>query len=466
MNAKQQEQQVPADGGPSTSATTTPQHQRKLQLPTGHPSIAQLSRKLLQSTLAPTFVPSPEYLRAFRALMLNFEVVIGNCQFSKDSMAYSNDTVSSVSSPNIFMPSASWLRAFFHDAGTYIQRTNTGGPNGSLGVGCSNRTCIALRTATPAAVGEICPNGVPSAGGFTDGLNYCCPQPTQCIVLAQSGNNGPLPGLVVPGCLDGSPDTVELCRRENDGLAPTIQFYRNRQEDPSFQYNTSTGLQKLSLADIIVGAAVAAVKQCSGGALAMDYTVGRPDAVVADDGRLPSPASVLSDEKHFTAFTRMGLTRVEMATLVVGSHSIGGMRASNNPSVTGSCPFVPFDCSPAKQISGASWPFDNSVFKVACNGVSRVTIGDCAWTQQCTNPAIAEPGCPFEQNVREKFAACGGYPQPGLSSDSFLCQNTTVRNVMVSYARNETIFFQQYASMFDDLAAMSYNPLDLTVAIV
>jgi hypothetical protein len=37
---------------------------------------------------------------------------------------------------------------------------------------------------------------------------------------------------------------------------------------------------------------------------------------------------------------------------------------------------------------------------------------------------------------------------------------------MVSYARNETLFFSEYASMFDDLAAMSYNPLDLTVAIV
>jgi len=106
---------------------------------------------------------------------------------------------------------------------------------------------------------------------------------------AQGANNGPTRGLVVPGCLDGSADTVELCRRENDGLVPTIQFFRNRQNNSAFQYNTSSGLQKLSLADIIVGAAATAVKQCSGGALVIPHTVGRPEATVADEGLLPSP---------------------------------------------------------------------------------------------------------------------------------------------------------------------------------
>jgi hypothetical protein len=462
MKAKQQEQQVP-DGKPSSPATTT-QHRQKLQLPAGHPHIPQLSRKLLQSSEAPTFVPSPEYLAAFKALMTNFEQVLGNCQFSLEGMAYNNNTVISVNSPNVFMPAASWLRAFFHDAGTFIKSTNKGGPNGSLGVGCSNSTCAKLDIATPAAVGAICLNGAPSVGGFTDGLNYCCPQPTQCVVQAQSASSGsPGPGLVVPGCLDGSADTVELCRRENDGLVSTIQFFRNRQNNPIFQYNTSTGLQKLSLADIIVGGAVTVAKQCSGGALVIPQTVGRPEAVVADEGLLPSPASILDDGKHFSAFSRMGLSKVEMVTLVVGSHSIGGLRSSSSPDLAATCPFVPFDCTPAKQISGASWPFDNSVFKVACNGVRGVTTGDCAWTQRCTNPAIAETDCPIEQRVRERFTACGGYPQPGLSSDIFLCSHdATVRNTMVRYARDESYFFKQYAKMFDDLAAMSFKPQDLT----
>eukprot|EP00775_Hariotina_reticulata_P002170 gene2170-2489_t len=465
LKANQQEQQAAGFAEQPSSATTSSTPQRQQQLPAGHPQILQqLSRKLLQAWAAPTFVPSPGYLAAFKALMTDFEGVLGNCQFSLEGMAYNNNTVISVNSPNVFMPAASWLRAFFHDAGTYLKSTNKGGPNGSLGVGCPNNTCATLNIATPAAVGDICPNGAPSVGGFTDGLNYCCPQPTQCVALAQSANNGATPGLVVPGCLTGSPNSVELCRRENDGLVPTIQFFRNRQNNLAFQYNTSSGLQKLSLADIIVGGAVTAVKQCSGGALVIQHTIGRPEATVADEGLLPSPADIIDNDKHFTAFTRMGLTKKEMATLVTGSHSIGGFRSSNSPGLAGSCPFVPFDCTPAHQVSGASWPFDNSVFKVACNGQFEITTGACAWTQRCTNPAVAEPDCPFEQRVRDKFAACGGYPQPGVNADIFLCQDTTViRNLMVRYARDQSYFFTQYATMFGDLAALSYKRLDLTV---
>jgi hypothetical protein len=435
--------------------------QKQQELPAGHPQIPQLARKLL-SWSSPTFVPSPEYLAAFKALLTDFEAILGNCQFSLEGMAYNNNTVISVNSPNVFMPAASWLRAFFHDAGTYIKSTNKGGPNGSLGVGCPNNTCATLNIATPAAVGEICPNGAPSVGGFTDGLNYCCPQPTQCVALAQGSNTGSNRGMVVPGCLDGSSDTVELCRRENDNLVPTIQFFRGRQNNVIFQYNTGTGPQKLSLADIIVAGAVTAVKQCSGGAVVIPHTVGRPEATVADEGILPSPADVIDNDKHFTAFTRMGLSKLNMATMVVGSHSIGGFRASSSPGVANGCPFVPFDCTPAHQISGASWPFDNSVFKVACDGVKSVTNSECAWTQRCTDPNVEEPDCPFEERVRERFTACGGYPQPGLSADVFMCHDSSVSNMMVKYAEDQSYFFTQYAKMFDDLAALSYKRQHLT----
>jgi hypothetical protein len=98
-----------------------------------------------------------------------------------------------------------------------------GGPNGSLGVGCNSETCGQQGTAIPSAITAICPNNLPAVSGFTDGLSYCCPAADECIAHGQSDNAGPTPGLTVPVCLKGSPATVELCRRENDNLLPTIQ---------------------------------------------------------------------------------------------------------------------------------------------------------------------------------------------------------------------------------------------------
>lgn len=61
-----------------------------------------------------------------------------------------------------------------------------------------------------------------------------------------------------------------------------------------------------------------------------------------------------------------GLNKVDLVTMVTGSHAIGGFRTLNSPSATG-CPFVPFDCSPASQVTGfTAAPFDNNVYKVAC----------------------------------------------------------------------------------------------------
>jgi hypothetical protein len=106
-----------------------------------------------------------------------------------------------------------------------------------------------------------------------------------------------------------------------------------------------------------------------------------------------------------------------MVTMVTGSHAIGGYRAFSSPGLT-SCPFVPFDCTPAGQISAA--PFDNNVFKVACDGVRGVVKGPCAFNTICTNPSVDETakGCPFTDSARDAFASCNAtsYPTPGLIS--------------------------------------------------
>lgn len=75
----------------------------------------------------------------------------------------------------------------------------------------------------PTQCARIIRNGLQAVSGFTDGRSYCCPEADECLAHGQSDNLGLNPGLTVPVCLKGSPATVELCRRENDNLLPTIQ---------------------------------------------------------------------------------------------------------------------------------------------------------------------------------------------------------------------------------------------------
>jgi hypothetical protein len=107
-----------------------------------------------------------------------------------------------------------------------------------------------------------------------------------------------------------------------------------------------------------------------------------------------------------------------MVTLVTGSHAIGGFRGFSSPGLT-TCPYVPFDCTPSGQIGGSA-PFDNNVFKVACDGVQGVSMGECAWNTKCNDTSVDQADCPFMPNVRRAFAACDptttAYPAPGLSS--------------------------------------------------
>jgi hypothetical protein len=60
-----------------------------------------------------------------------FGQAIGKCQFSMEGMKYADSEARiPVSSSGVFFPAASWLRAFFHDAGTYIKSPSQGGPKG------------------------------------------------------------------------------------------------------------------------------------------------------------------------------------------------------------------------------------------------------------------------------------------------------------------------------------------------
>lgn len=77
----------------------------------------------------------PSYQLAMQALVASFNTTIGKCQFSLEGMRYTDpDAIISVSSSGVFFPAASWLRAFFHDAGTFIKSPSKGGPKGEGGL--------------------------------------------------------------------------------------------------------------------------------------------------------------------------------------------------------------------------------------------------------------------------------------------------------------------------------------------
>jgi hypothetical protein len=96
--------------------------------------------------------------------------------------AYANNTRIIVNSDSVFFPAASWLRAFFHDAGTFIKTPSRGGPkggpNGSLGVGCPRNPCgnqtapVSVLEGLDVTNTTVCPNKAVAVTGFTDGKAY------------------------------------------------------------------------------------------------------------------------------------------------------------------------------------------------------------------------------------------------------------------------------------------------------
>jgi hypothetical protein len=81
----------------------------------------------------------PSYQAAMQRLINFFTTqVIGKCQFSLEGMLYAgNDATLPVSSSGVFFPAASWLRAFFHDAGTFVKSASEGGPKGETDHDCA-----------------------------------------------------------------------------------------------------------------------------------------------------------------------------------------------------------------------------------------------------------------------------------------------------------------------------------------
>jgi len=410
-----------------------------------------------------------DYVATAQRLIADLKVVTASCAISAFGMKYANETLN-VESEGAFFPAAAWLRAFFHDAGSFVAQPKKGqqkggGPNGSLAAGCTSNTCgqtaAGFPAAVPAAPTDTCPDGYPSRSGFTDGGNFCCPAGF-CVSHGQSANGTPNQGKLVALCLPGNRDTNELCRPENDSLLPTIQFFRNRQNNPAFKLSDGS---KLSIADIIVLGAATAVHSCSRGEVTIDVSVGRIEATTADEKPLPSPAGVIADP-HNTIFQSMGLNKNDMVTTVVGSHTIGGYRGFNNPDLT-SCPFVPFDCTPSGQFASA--PFDNNVFKVACSGVKGMPLASdsCAFNAACSTTASAEPNCPISLNVKTDYAACAApgstsLPSPGLNSDIYLCKdNQATQQIMLNYAQDQSFFFAKYKAAFVKMANLGWKPNQL-----
>jgi hypothetical protein len=91
---------------------------------------ASLSFMALQQTQTTPLT----YRAALRALVADFEQVVGTCRFSLEGMRYNdlNGQPLPVNSAGVFFPAAAWLRAFFHDAGTFIKQPSKGGPKGEL----------------------------------------------------------------------------------------------------------------------------------------------------------------------------------------------------------------------------------------------------------------------------------------------------------------------------------------------
>jgi hypothetical protein len=171
---------------------------------------------------------------------------------------------------------------------------------------------------------------------------------------------------VVALCLPGNKDTNELCRQENDSLLPTIQFFRNRQNNANFKLSNG---DKLSMADILVLGAATAVHSCSGGELTIEVAIGRVDATSADDVALPSPGGLIED-KHNSIFQSMGLNKVSMRKMVgpcypilVALHGIrrGDVSSSSRPLFLGTVPwlflFLLALCTNASQPGCPSCPY-------------------------------------------------------------------------------------------------------------
>lgn len=64
------------------------------------------------------------------ALVADLELSLVGCQISARGMRYATNGQPDVFSASVVFPAAAWLRAFFHDAGTFVKSPSKNGPKG------------------------------------------------------------------------------------------------------------------------------------------------------------------------------------------------------------------------------------------------------------------------------------------------------------------------------------------------
>lgn len=333
--------------------------------------------------LLDTVEVSVGYKTAAQNILNHLKVKFASCSFTADP------SINLIANPNGPMDSAAAVRLMFHDAGTYDKNNKTkGGANGSIANKCCTDVAGLNSQATTkkpyaVAAGATCPDGTPGVGAFTDGKTYCCPN-NRCIAKTLSGQS------VSPVCLPGNKASTEVCRRENDGLFDITAKLREIQVTHGKYLSVTgllTGTKYVTMADIIVLAAGVAIEKCSYDhpMMKLTYIIGRADRLNGDapDG-LPSVEDVVAARNiHNNVFEKLGLTIHDQATLVSGSHSIGGYRRLT--SGTAECLFETFDCTPGSEFADRTKgekPFDNNAFKVACAPVDLslyTPYKNCNW---------------------------------------------------------------------------------------
>lgn len=412
--------------------------------------------------------------------------------------------------PGLQSTAAAWLRLFFHDAGSHNKLTKKYGPNGSIALQarvCTNSTQVGMWDAN---TGHRLNNLKPAASCNTTAFGDSCTNPETrapfricSAVLGVPGN--PDLSSMCKGCTGGSCQfcEVEAERSENNGIFPTLNFMRTRRNLPYLQYTTNgTGSPrvKLNFSDIVVAGGIVAVEQCSSCNVKLPMYFGRADAMAVDPPGLPSPENFTADGAHRKIFQKMGLTPVDMVTLVAGSHTIGGLHADNsqqllsktalNATLVGSTAIIqnmtfalrPFDCTFSRDFAANSTasPFDNNIFKVACGLVDP----HCSGSYNIPAVKLAHNGCPSRLSVLpngnplpevrvsltgDEYAVgalpdgsrpnfCDTIELPvGVSSDVFLCQDPPTRGLMLKYARDELHFFEKYVDAFKRLSLLSFD---------
>ncbi|KAJ3072782.1 hypothetical protein HDU98_002942 [Podochytrium sp. JEL0797] len=281
---------------------------------------------------------------------------------------------------------------------------------------------LLLPATIAAQVAPVPPISVADAQSITNRLAFLILAPGECLKQTSDLGSNPLSdnmaGLWLraifhdagtfnaadgSGGLDASLLTLnESSNFEiNGGLAPSLAPNK-----------IDTG--SMSNADVIALAGIVTVATCGGPQV--PFRAGRQSTTVPNNFVQMLPHDPLSPVSVIQAgFERMGLTALDMVTLTVGSHSMGGARKAISPTVTNET-FAPFDDTPGV--------FDNHIFKQVLTGKCILPI-DCAFAKI---PAL--------------------------------------RSIIQSFANNQSAFFEQYAISLDKMLNLTTSTLSDPIAII